>query len=122
MAVCWKPPSTMREPGSCAAKGGRESRESAKASAFPARSRAMASSTEAAAEIERTRGGADGRRLGDADDAHIRPVDLGDRLDAGGGAGEIGAFDHEIGRPEVDALLALLVDRHEADVDRAGFG
>jgi len=39
-----------------------------------------------------------------------------------GGRGEIGAFDHEIGRPEVDAVLALLVDGHESDIDRAGFG
>ena len=32
--VCWKLPSTMRDPGNCVINGGSESRERAKVSAF----------------------------------------------------------------------------------------
>jgi hypothetical protein len=51
MPVCWKPPSTMREPGSAATNGGKESRDSANASALPFRSMSTASSTDIAALI-----------------------------------------------------------------------
>src|SRR5215831_12309501 len=103
MAVCWKPPSTIRDPSNCATSGVSESRESAKASTLPARSSASASSTEATGAIvvfQRTGGGADGRGVGDADDVGICPVDVGHRLEAGGGGGDIGAFNQKVGRPE----------------------
>jgi hypothetical protein len=32
----------------------------------------------------------------------------------------VGAFDEAIGRPEIQSLLALLIDRHEGDVDSGG--
>ncbi len=51
MTVCWKPPARMREPGRPAASGGSESCDSAKASDWPARSMAIASSTEHAATM-----------------------------------------------------------------------
>ena len=42
------------------------------------------------------------------------------RPDARGGGDEIGALDDEIGRAEIDALPALLIDRGEADIDPSG--
>jgi hypothetical protein len=117
MPFCWKLPSTIRESGSWATNGRSESRESAKASALPERSIAIASSTEVAAEIEvffSERPAADRSGVGDADNADIRSVDLRDRLDARSAG--------QIGRPKIHALLTLFVHRHKGNIDRAGFG
>jgi len=51
----------------------------------------------------------------------IGPVHLGEGFDAGTTGDYIGALDDVIVRAKVDALLALVIDRHEGDIDRAGF-
>ena len=81
MPVSWKPPSTMREPGNPATNGGSESRDSAKASALPPRQhrdRLVDRLRRDRGVLQRAAGGADGRGVGDADDADARPVDLVD--------------------------------------------
>ena len=71
--------------------------------------------------FERAAGGADRRRVGDADHPHAGAVDLVDGLRRRGGGHHVGALAQHVVRPERDALLALLVHRHERDVDIAGF-
>src|SRR3984885_12943382 len=70
--------------------------------------------------LQAAAGGPHGGRSSDADDRDLATVDVRKRLDGGRASDEIGAFDHKIGWTKIDARSALVVRRHEPDVDCPG--
>ena len=124
ITVCWKPPSTMSEPGTIATKvRKRVPRPSAKASALPL------------AQHVRWRRRSTSAAIGWSVASRVRPAarivvvlatpttrrperaPLGQSFDTGGGHHHVGAFDRARGRAEIEPLLALVVDRHEGHID-----
>jgi hypothetical protein len=72
--------------------------------------------------LQQALGAADRRGVGDPDDTDARAVEIGVRPERGLLAHEAGALGEKEGRPEIDALPALLIDRHEGHVDSARLG
>jgi hypothetical protein len=89
------------------------------------RSIATASSTEGDGRnlriLQQALGGADGRRVCDADHPHARLVHILHGFCVGRGRDHVGAFAQRIVWAERNPPLALLVDWHERHIDIASF-
>ena len=124
MPIRWKYPSVMREPGTCLTIR-RQRVASEREARLPCRRfiAAMASSTEVIGEIVVFLSVRVAARIVVVLAMPItRMAGLSTSstvLRAGGGGHHVGAFGAHVVRAESDARPAVVVDRHERDIDRA---